>query len=431
MSHGAACEVAIVGAGPYGLSAAAHLRAAGVETRIFGEAMQFWESRMPKGMCLRSSWEASHVAHPDRALTLDHYEEAHKSRLSKPIPLDDFIRYGRWYQGRAVPDLDRRRIRRIESRPDGFRLELEDGESLRSRHVVVAAGIASFVHRPPIFDGLPLELVSHSSDHRDFGPFRGQQVVIVGAGQSALESAALLREAGADVEVLVRGPRVLWLDQRAGWLKSEYNPLRPLLYPPTDVGPPVLNLIVATPGLFRRLPAAWQKWIAYRSIRPAGAGWLLPRMNDVRITVGRNVTRATIEDGRIGLQLDDTTVRRPDHVLLATGYRVDVSRYRFLAPEILAQVRRVDGYPLLGAGFESTLPGLHFLGAPAAHSFGPVCRFVSGTTYMGRKLTKAILGGWRRNRAALGSDSPGLSVAERPVVFNAPGPGRPRPPGSS
>ncbi|HTF56221.1 MAG TPA: FAD-dependent monooxygenase, partial [Planctomycetota bacterium] len=97
MSHGAACEVAIVGAGPYGLSAAAHLRAAGAETRIFGEAMQFWESRMPKGMCLRSSWEASHVAHPERALTLDHYQEAHQARLSKPIPLDDFIRYGRWY----------------------------------------------------------------------------------------------------------------------------------------------------------------------------------------------------------------------------------------------------------------------------------------------------------------------------------------------
>jgi len=431
MSHGAACEVAILGAGPYGLSAAAHLRAAGVETRIFGEAMRFWESRMPRGMCLRSSWEASHVAHPDRALTLDDYEQAHRVELSKPIPLDDFIRYGRWYQARVAPDLDPRRIERIEARPDGFRLELEDGEPLRARRVVVAAGIASFVHRPPIFDGLPLELVSHSSDHRDFAPFRGREVVIVGAGQSALESAALLREAGAEVEVLARGPNVIWLDQRAGWLKSRYNPLKRLLYPPTDVGPPGLNLIVATPALFRHLPSSWQKWIAYRSIRPAGAGWLVPRMNGVQITVGRNVTRATILDGRVALELDDATVRRPDHVLLATGYRVDVSRYRFLAPEILSSVRCVDGYPLLGAGFESTVPGLHFLGAPAARSFGPVCRFVSGTTYMGRKLTKAIVGGKRKERAELGSDSPGLTVADRPVAFNAPGPGRPRPPGTS
>src|SRR5439155_1696352 len=198
-------------------------------------------------------------------------------------------------------------------------------------------------------------------------------------GQSVLESAALLAEAGAEVEVIVRRPAVHWLDQNVAWLKSEANPVRRLFYPPTDVGPPGLNWIVATPGLFKRLPFPLQEKIAYRSIRPAGAGWLLPRVGGVRITTGRAVTSASSGGERVKLKLDDGSERCVDHVLLATGYRVDVSRYDFLAPELLKAVRRVDGYPLLDLGFESSLPGLHFLGAPAARSFGPVCRFVSGS----------------------------------------------------
>ena len=67
------CNVTVVGAGPYGLSSAAYLRAAGLETRVFGEPMSFWENQMPAGMCLRSNWGASHIADPKQALTLDEY----------------------------------------------------------------------------------------------------------------------------------------------------------------------------------------------------------------------------------------------------------------------------------------------------------------------------------------------------------------------
>ena len=95
-------------------------------------------------------------------------------------------------------------------------------------------------------------------------------MLVVGGGQSALESAALLSEAGATVEVITRAPRIRWL-QRSAWL---HRYLGAVLYPPTDVGPPGLNWIVALPDLFRRFPAATQERIAYRSIRPAGAAWL-------------------------------------------------------------------------------------------------------------------------------------------------------------
>ena len=392
MKNSLTTQVAIIGAGPYGLAAAAHLRAIGIETCIFGRVMEFWENQMPAGMFLRSSWEASHIADPDRRLTLDRYQTSRNIALSKPIPLGDFIGYGRWFQQQIAPDVDERRVTCLEQTAKGFSLLLEDGDCVHVARVVVATGIAPFARRPPQFGGLSPELVSHTSDHRDLSRLGRQRLVILGGGQSALESAALLAEAGTEVEVIVRKPGVHWLDQKLAWLKSEANPLRRLFYPPTDVGPPGLNWIVATPGLFRRLPFSLQEKIAYRSIRPAGAGWVLPRVGGVRITTGRVVTAAASAGGQVTLKLDDNDQRCVDHVLLATGYRVDISLYDFLAPELLKAVRRIDGYPLLGPGFESSVPGLHFLGAPGARSFGPVCRFVSGTPYTTRALARCIAG---------------------------------------
>ena len=114
------CNVTIIGAGPYGLSSAAYLRAAGIETRIFGEPMSFWENQMPAGMCLRSNWGASHIADPKQELTLDAYCHQNGNHISKPIPLNRFVGYGQWYQRQAVPDLDRRLIRGIEAGPAGI-----------------------------------------------------------------------------------------------------------------------------------------------------------------------------------------------------------------------------------------------------------------------------------------------------------------------
>ena len=385
-------QVAIIGAGPYGLAAAAHLRAAKVETRVFGEAMEFWQKQMPAGMLLRSVWSACQISDPRRELTLEGYEAAHGVRVSRPVPLDAFISYGRWFQGQAIPDLDRRRVTRVAPVSNGFRLTLDDGESVRARRVVVATGIARFAWRPPEFDGLPAPLVSHSAEHCDLRHFAGRRVAVIGGGQSALESAALLHEAGVEVEVIARQPSIRWLDQKATWLKSPANPLRPLLYPPTDVGPPILNQIVAAPDLFRRLPRSFQEKITYRSTRPAGAGWLVDRLREVPIGTSRSVVTATRSGDRIELKLDDGSQRSVDHVLLSTGYRVDVARSGFLSPVLLRHLRITDGYPELTAGLESSVPGLHFLGAPAVRSFGPLCRFVSGTTFTARALTRRIAG---------------------------------------
>ena len=353
--------VVVIGAGPYGLSVAAHLRAvSGLEVRVFGEAMSFWERNMPAGMLLRSYWEGSHLSDPEGALTLDRYQAARGVPLPKPVTLVDFIEYGRWFQQKAVPSLDTRRVTRVEADGRCFRLTIEDGESIPSDRVVIATGIASYAWRPPVFDGLPPALASHSSEECDLGRFAGRRVVVVGGGQSALESAALLREGGADVEVIVRAPVVHWLRHGSRlhtWLHTEGNPLKRVLYPPSDIGPPGLNWLVDQPDLFRRLPPSlYSRW-ARRAIRPAGAGWLRPRIEGATITTGRVIRFAEPVARQVELGLDDGTERRVDHVLLATGYRVESSRCPFLAPELLRSVRTVNGYPRLGAGFESVRPG--------------------------------------------------------------------------
>jgi FAD-dependent urate hydroxylase len=380
-----ACDVAIVGAGPYGLSAAARLRALdGIDVRVFGEPMSFWAG-MPRGMLLRSPWDACHIGSPDGDLTLDSYKAESGSEFDRPVPLESFIDYGRWFQRMAVPDIDNRHVIHLKPGPGGFRLLLDDGATIRASRVVVAAGIEAFTARPVVFDHFSPELVTHSSEHRDLSQFKGGRVLVIGGGQSALESAALLHEAGAGVEVIARKEQLIWL--HGSTVQRRLDRRKPLLSAQTDVGPAALSRLVAVPDLFRRLPRGVQAKLAYMAIRPAGARWLVDRLAEVPITTGRVVIKAKATEIGVCVTLDDSSQRLVDHVILGTGYRVDVAAYGFLAPELVGAVRRVSGYPVLGKGLESSVPQLHFLGAPAAWSFGPIMRFVSGSSYAAAQLT--------------------------------------------
>jgi FAD-dependent urate hydroxylase len=377
-------EIAIIGAGPHGLAAAAHLRRAGRECRVFGDPMSFWRE-MPAGMVLRSNWTATSIAAPDGPLSLDRYCAATGAEFTTPVPLEEFIGYGTWVQRQVAPDVDRRRVSQVERDAGGFLLSMEDGDRVRARRTVVAAGIAPFVNRPSLPREIPGSFSSHTSEHRDLSRFSGQDVLVVGGGQSALESAALMHESGARVQVVTRSDHINWL--HGGKYHRKLGRLAPLLYAPTDVGPMGLSKVVAKPNLFRRLPRSVQDPLAYRAIRPAGAAWLKPRLEEVPLHLHRRVSTARLSGTRLVVELDDTTSHVVDHVMFGTGYRVDISRYDFLSPQLLAQVGRAHGYPLLGPGMESTVPGLHFLGAPGAYSKGPIMRFVSGSWFGAESLT--------------------------------------------
>lgn len=386
----------IIGAGPCGLAVAAHLREYGIPMRVFGEPLEFWSRRMPEGMLLRSRRRSSNIADPARALTIADYERAAGRALRSPtLTREQFIDYGRWFAQQVVPEIDTRRVSSVARDGARFRLRLADGEELAASRVIVAAGLVPFMYRPEPFAALSPAVMSHAYDHDSLDGFAGRRVAVIGSGQSALECAALLHERGAAVEVLARAAAVHWLPDdtlpavpATGW---SWRPSVPL--PPTDVGGRFTGWAAATPDMFRRLPARMQPDVAFRCIRPAGSGWLRGRLADVPISTSVAAAEAAERDGEVTLVLSDGSTRTVDHVLVGTGYRVDVRRYPFLDCELAASVAVAGGgYPVLGPGLESSVAGLHFIGAAAAHSFGPIMRFVVGTWYSAPALARRVAG---------------------------------------
>jgi cation diffusion facilitator CzcD-associated flavoprotein CzcO len=379
-------DIAIVGAGPYGLAAAAHLRAAGREARAFGEPLHFWATQTPEAMVLRSPYRGSDIGSRP-ALSLDDYASASGLPISTPIPVERFIDYGRWFQERAVPDLDTRDVQAVEKADAGFHVTV-DGDTYAARRVVIAAGVGTFASKPKLFEGFDADVVSHTLDHHELSGYSGKRVTVIGGGQSALESAALLHEQGADVDVVARAELVRWLSE-GSWKHTTW-PVNRLLYAPPDVGPAFVSQLVARPDAYRRMSRSLQDRLAVRSVRPAGAGWLRPRLRDVSIRTGLQTSHVERDGARVRLQFGDGSEQTVDHVMLGTGYRVDLSRYGFLAPELVRAIACVNGYPRLAGGFETSVPGLHIVGAPAAWSFGPLMRFVAGSGFAARELTRRL-----------------------------------------
>jgi hypothetical protein len=381
-------EVIVIGAGPYGLSAAAHLKGEGIAVRVFGKPMEFWATKMPEGMLLRSPRIASNISDRGGALSLEAYEAAARIEPSAPLPLDTFVGYGRWFRRQLGSDLDERTVARVDHDPRGFRVTLDDGEIIRSRRVVVAAGIGPFRKKPTVFADLPAQYVSHCYEGRDVRKFKGKKVAVIGAGQSALESAALIHEAGAEVELIVRNHQLKWIGMHK-WL-HQMGFVSRMLYSSHDVGPIGISRLVAYPKVMSYVPLKLRDKIRKRAVRPAGSRWLPERLASVKLTTGTEVSQAIVSANGLTLKLKGGTWRSVDHVVLGTGYEVDISRYDFLSPELVREVQQFGGYPILTSGFRSSIPGLHFVGATAARSFGPLLYFVAGTEFASRELVSHI-----------------------------------------
>ena len=362
--------------------------------RVFGEPMEFW-AKMPDRMLLRSPRVASTISDPRRQLTLEAYEVAAGVEPTAPVPRETFVDYGRWFHQSLGGDLERSNITSVARNGSFFKVVAANGTALTARRVVVAAGIESFQRRPREFATLPPPLVSHCYEGRKLSAFRDKKVAVIGAGQSALESAALLHEAGARVEIIAKIPQLRWIGQHP-WL-HRLGLVSDMLYSKHDIGPAGISRLVAAPNLVSRLPLALRDKIRKRAVRPAGSKWLPDRLHAVKVTLGRSVRSSKLSGHQAVLTMSDGAERRVDHVLLGTGYDVDISRYRFLSPELVSQVRQIGGYPDLLSGFRSSVPGLHFIGATAARTFGPLLYFVTGTEFSSTRLAGYI----QRNRTKL------------------------------
>lgn len=376
--------VAVIGAGPYGLSVAAHLRARNVPTVVLGEPMESWAA-MPARMNLKSVWSASSLADPDAAFSLDRYCQQTGTAATEPIPLSFFIEYAQWFLEHAVRDVDRARVTSLVRDGQSFRLELSDGRELQAGKVVVAIGVRQFAYIPDFARSLPPQLTSHTGDHVDLSCFRDARVALVGAGQSALETAAILKDEGAEVELIARGS-VIWINRA---LYTQRGPVRRILYPPSDVGPPGLNWLCAAPLLMSRMPVNMRQKIETRAVRPAGAQWLRSRVEGkIPITTHTKILAVVPSGQGLRMYLGDGTTRDVDHLMLGTGYKPNVRQIPFLDPALLAQVGERDGFPMLNQSFESSVPGLHFVGGLAGRTFGPICRFVSGARVTAQQVAR-------------------------------------------
>jgi hypothetical protein len=407
MSLSNECHVAIIGAGPYGLATAAHLRAANVETRVFGEPMEFWRQNMPQGMRLRSPWVATHIPDPQGRFSLD----AFFAGRAQPdlLPLADFVDYGLWFQHNAVPDVDRRRVLRVEPTARGFRLYLDDRSLIEARRVIVAAGLREHAFRPAVFAGLPRALVSHSSDPITLADFRGRRVAVIGTGQSACESAALLNGVGAEVDLIGREP-IRWTGDphKGSALRRALRPfLGGLLATKSAVGPFPYNWLNEAPGLTYWLPDRVRAITNATSLVATASTWLRPGLNGVRVSV-QPVMAAERQGDRVALQFADG-IDVFDHVLLATGYAIDVARIHFLPAPLAAAIACRDGSPVLSRALESSVGGLHFTGAAAVSSFGPLLRFIAGARFAAERIARNVASArgreWTMHSHSLGSRS--------------------------
>ncbi len=406
-----ACDVGIVGAGPYGLSLAAFLGAAGVSYRIFGTPMQFWRQNVPPGTFLKSDGNSSDLAHPDGALRVGDFfmhRDGHFS-MRAPIAVERFIEYGETFQARFVPAIDRRDISGIARTADGFRLTTQDGATVLCRRVALAVGINAFRSLPAIFDGIGGSLVSHSAQFGPVAHLAGKRVAVIGSGASAIDIAAVAHDAGAHVTIISGRERIIF-----------HSPPSPpsirdrILHPDTGIGAGWSKMFyVKTPDLFRRLPASARMKIVSTALG-ASPGWFMKEriVGRVPVLAGRVPVRATVAGGRVRLEMRQGDTFEADHVVAATGYRVDMKRLGLLHAQVLAAIRTYRGSPVLSSHFETSLPGFYIVGPAASFSFGPVMRFVYGARFAAPRAARHMVRGALRGAAVAPAAARELVPAE-------------------
>jgi thioredoxin reductase len=389
-------DVVIIGAGPYGLSLAAYLKAQGTDFRIFGNPMNTWLTQMPKGMLLKSEGFASFLYDPNAGLTLEHYCRENKLPYADqglPVPLETFAAYGMEFQKRLVPQLENKLVTGVKRSAAGFEVSLEDGEVIAAKKVVMAVGISQYWYVPEILAALPEELVTHSSRHGELGHFKGKDVIVIGAGASALDLAALLHQAGARAQVAARSRKIRFHEPPR---KGPRPLLERLKWPMTGIGAGWKIFFCANlPGVFHKLPEK-ARLRAVRQILGPAPGWFVKEqvVGKVPLHLEMEIANATVQDGRVRIELADKQGKRQtltaDHVISATGFRVDLRRLTFMDVELQSGIRAVENTPVLSGNFESSVPGLYFVGTSAANSFGPLMRFAFGAQFAAKTVSRHL-----------------------------------------
>ena len=394
-------DVAIVGAGPYGLSIAAQLRARGVSFRIFGPPMKFWRD-MSIGLNLKSLAFATNVFVPENGYTFPEWCRERNLEDFEPCTMQSFAAYGMWMKDRFVPDVEPEEVTRVSQSSRGFDIALTSERRLEARRVVFATGLSYFANMPRPLRGLPNELASHTFFLSDYSIFRGKDVAVIGAGASAIEAGALVHEAGGSAQIYVRGPEAVF--------HGRSPRVRPLLEriraPITVLGAGRKHLLLQElPLAVHFLPEARRVRLVKGYLGPASPWWIIDRIEGkVPIHTSTELVQAEAKGGRVRLTLrrrgDAERTIEVDHVVAGTGYDIDVARLSYLGEELRARLRRTQEAPALSRHFESSVKGAYFVGPASAMSFGPLFRFVAGAKFAAPTVARHLAGGPVRRLAS-------------------------------
>src|ERR1700733_1734145 len=405
-------DTVIIGAGPYGLSIAAHLAKSTLTFRIFGSPMQSWRSHMPKGMLLKSEGFASSLDDPDASFTLRHYCEEMNlpyDDIGTPVPLEVFSAYGLEFQKRLVPTLEQTDITSVSRTSEGFELETADGQTVHAHTVIVATGITHFSYLPPFLVDLPGSHVSHSSQHHDLSTFRGKAVVVLGAGASAVDIAAILHQEGSQVQLVARRQAIAFHTKT----KEPRPLLQRLRVPRSGLGIGWRSrLCTDAPLLFHLMPQEF-RFRTVRNLLGPAPGWFVRDkvVGKFPLHLGCEIQSASIEGGKAHLKMVEKDGSNSelivDHVICATGYQVSIARMRFLDEALRRLLHQVEDPPVLSSHFETSVPGLYMVGLVSANSFGPLTRFAYGAKFTAKRISKHVVA---KIRASASSRSRGRSV---------------------
>jgi thioredoxin reductase len=390
------CDVAVIGAGPHGLSLAAQLAARGMDFRVFGKPLSTWAEHMPKDMMLKSDGFVSNLSAPSPDSTLKAYCARHGIPYADqglPISLDTFLAYANNFRRRFVPMLEETNVVSLRADGDEFTLMLETGESLKARNVVLAVGITSFAYIPPVLAQLPRDHLSHSYQHREGTGFKGREVAVVGRGASAVDLAWLLHEQGASVRIVARSPTIEFNKVPDAYEESLIGRLH---RPASGIGRGWRSYFCAqAPLLFYRLPENLRQRAIASHMHPAG-GWFMREKieSNVPLLLGRSIKSAELRNGQVSLKLADRSGREDvvvcDHVIAATGYEPDMRKTKFLSPDLVAKISPRENITLLSDTFETAVKGLYAVGLPAMYNFGPLMRFMVGAEFAAPRVAAAL-----------------------------------------
>jgi thioredoxin reductase len=390
------CDVAVIGAGPYGLSLAAHLASRGIDYRIFGKPLSTWSQHMPKNMVLKSDGFASNLSAPSADSTMKAWcarKGVEYADQALPIPLDTFLDYANTFRQRFVPNLEQVNVLSLTRDGPLFTLDLESGERVRARNVVLAIGVSHFSWMPKMLAEMPKDFVSHSFEHRDATQFKGRDVTVLGAGASAVDLAWLLHAEGANVKIVARAEEIDYNKYPDAYEETLIGRLH---RPASGIGRGWRSLFCAqAPLLFYRLPENLRQRAIGSHMHPAGGFFMREKVEaNVQSLLGRSLVGARTRGGKIELSVktksggEENVVS--DHVIAATGYRPDMRRVPFLSHDIVKRISPRQFVTELSDEFETRVDGLFTVGLAAMHNFGPLMRFMVGAEFAAPRVAVAL-----------------------------------------